>query len=298
MTTTKVRPASAKGKTNADVYAAVTETLIARLDAGVVPWHQPWTSAAPVNYASHKPYRGINVAILASAGYASPYWLTYKQAQERGGQVRGGEHGEHVILWKPILVKDSESDDPDAKKRVWLLRSYVVFNAEQVDGIDFPEPPPIGDPIAEADAIIAGYPSPPTIVHEGGHGACYIPAIDRVLLPPVKTFEHIDAYYSTAFHELTHSTGHASRLSRDTITNSDGFGKELYAKEELVAEFGAEFLCGHAGIDRQFDASASYIANWKTKLSENPTWAVSAASAAQKAADYILGVTPEPTKED
>jgi antirestriction protein ArdC len=275
-------------RTNADVDQQVTDTLLARLDSGVVPWHQPWAGGIPVNHVSHKPYRGINVAILASAGYASPYWLTYNQAKERGGQVRGGEHGQHIILWKPIEVHDKESDDADATKRVWLLRSYVVFNAEQVDGIDFPEPAAIvGDPVAKAEAILAAYHGP-TMVHEGAR-AFYSPPIDRVVLPPRETFESHDAYYATAFHELAHSTGHGTRLDRPGVTNTASFGSHTYAEEELVAEFGSAFLCGTADIDRQLDASAAYIASWKRALTENPTWAVSAASKAQKAADFIIG---------
>jgi antirestriction protein ArdC len=276
-----------------DVYAIVTDRLLAKLDEGVAPWRKPWTTSRPANLFSKKAYRGINVIMLASAGFASPYWVTYKQAQQHGGNVRKGEHGELVVFWtrKVKVVKDDAGEERDEVR--FILRYYTVFNVEQTEGLDkyLPETTTTEavDPIAEAEAILAGFDGP--TIQLGSDSAYYSPMLDLVNVPAMGAFVGADEFYSTMFHELTHSTGHESRLARAGVTDPSRFGSHTYAEEELVAEFGAAFLCGHAGISRTLDNSASYIANWKAALTENPRWAVTAAAQAQKAADAILGIT-------
>jgi antirestriction protein ArdC len=192
------------------------------LQQGTVPWRKTWhsESSTPKNLVSKKEYRGINVFMLACQEYSSPYWLTFKQCQDKGGKVRKGEKSTPVIFWKWIDRKDP--DDPDTKEtkngKVPMLRYYNVFNIEQVEGITVP-PSPVAivspfTPIERADQIIASMPLRPDIRH-GGNEACYSPVLDYVKLPEPSAFQSPEEYYSTAFHELTHATGHASRVYQD-----------------------------------------------------------------------------------
>ncbi len=269
-----------------NVYEVITQRIVDSLEQGVVPWRTPWKSSAPKNLISKKPYRGVNVFLLSAMRHTSPYWLTFRQAKGKGGSIKKGEHGTPVIFWK---VYNPEEE----KLRRFVLRYYTVFNLSQCEGIDAPP----GDstdtldfePIEACERIVAGYPKPPTIEYGGDH-AHYIPARDHIDLPPRETFESVEAFYATQFHELVHSTGASSRLDREGITKLDHFGSHQYTKEELVAECGCAFLCGEAGIlDTTFDNSAAYIAGWVKKLQSEPKWIVQAGGEASKAVDYILG---------
>jgi len=284
------------------VYEVITDRILESLKQGVVPWRMPWNKTdAPKNLQSGKPYRGVNVFLLSAMRYGSPYFLTYKQCAARGGQVRKGEKGCPVIFWK---VGDSKTVDPKTGKpgRYFILRYYTVFNVEQCDGIEAPAPTrtdKVFEPIEECEKIVRAYKTLPHIDH-GGDRACYSPSFDRISMPNKEKFEGEEEYYSTLFHELVHSTGHESRLSRDGIMNPIRFASHDYSFEELVAECGAAFLCGHAGIiDHTIDNSAAYIANWASKLRSEPKWIVEAASKASKASDYIMGdLLKEETEED
>jgi antirestriction protein ArdC len=185
-----------------------------------------------------------------------------------------------------------------------MLRYYSVFNVEQCDGIEYPKPDvPTFEftPIERAEQIVAGMPNKPEIT-SGGDSAYYRPSLDQVNMPPKERFERPEYFYDTLFHELTHATGHESRLNRKGVADKDEhsqFGSDPYAREELVAEMGASFLCGHAGIvERTIDNSAAYIGHWLEQLKQDPRLVIVAAGQAQKAADYILGTQPEqPTEE-
>lgn len=271
------------------VYDVITARILESLARGVVPWRKPWKGgdSAPRNLVSGKEYRGVNVLLLSCMGYTSPYWLTFKQALAAKGNVRKGEKGTPVIFWK---IYD-DRDEPG--KRRFVLRYYTVFNAEQCDGLTLPAanetPAPPVEPIAACESIVAGYKGAPPIKHGGGQ-ACYSPSADEIRMPERDTFDGAAEYYSTLFHEMTHSTGSSKRLARDGITDPIRFGSHKYAKEELVAECGAAFLCGMAGIEAAtLENSAAYIANWSKKLKSEPRWIVEAAGQAQKAADLILG---------
>ena len=223
--------------TRRDTYAAVTDRIIAALEQGVIPWRQPWAVGAPRNAITDRPYRGLNPIVLALAAnerhYSDPRWLTYKQAQNRGGNVRRGEHGETVFFWKWI-----EREEGDEVRRFPMLRVFTVFNVEQCDDIQIQQLARTEfDPIAEAERIIDGYADGPTLEH-GGHRAAYSPSLDRVTMPAPEAFVDESAYYAVAFHELTHSTGHPSRLKRAGMTEAAPFGSDSYSREELVAEFG------------------------------------------------------------
>ena len=278
-------------------YDVITENIIKRLEAGIVPWHRPWVGSqnAPTNLVSRKPYRGINPLILASAGYASPFWLTFKQAQSLKGSVRKGEHGQKIVFWN---VGEREKTD-GSKERSFLLRYYTVFNALQCDGLTIPElETRTNNPILTAENIALGY-SGPTLDWTSS-GAWYRPATDHISMPPKATFKSSEAIYATLFHEMGHSTGHASRLNREGIAKHNGFGSELYSKEELIAEMTSAFLCADAGIDTEgiLDNSAAYLASWIKVLKGDSKLIVSAAAGAQKAAGLILGPGAEELDSD
>jgi len=273
---------------HSSVYQIVTEQIIRRLEQGVAPWRQPWNVAHPTNLLSKKPYRGINVLLLAVRGYGSPYWLTYKQATVLGGNVRRGEHGTRVVFWKFDKHETETPDGETVEKTSAILRYYTVFNVEQCDGIKAPRPSRVVNPIEECDRIIAGMPHAPGFTQDVR--AWYRPSNDTVGMPARNAFDSAESYYGTFFHELTHSTGHPSRVGRDGIEKLEQFGSESYSREELIADIGAAMLCGVAGIAPQTVAnSASYLQSWLRVLKADSRMVISAASSAQKAADYILG---------
>lgn len=280
------------------IYEMMTSRILDELAKGVVPWKKPWKSTgAPKNLITKKPYRGANTFVLGLAGYGSPWWLTFKQAADLGGSVRRGEKSTPVVFWSWKEL-DELDQDTNEKKRVPFLRYYSVFNLEQIDGIDPAKIPTtnareIVDPIAEAEAIIENMPNRPTIEF-GGDQAFYKPSADLVTMPRREKFYSEPEFYSTFFHELTHSTGHASRLGRFENQKVAAFGSEDYSREELVAEFGSAFLCGEAGIASEtVQNQASYIEGWSQKLKDEPRLFLTAAAQAQKAADYILNRKPE-----
>lgn len=285
-----------------DVYQTITDRILAMLEAGTVPWRKPWTHAGPPRNYNGRPYRGINAFLLALAPFDVPVFLTFNRARELGGSVKRGEKGLPVVFWKIDRETTTDPETGDATDRALILaRLYHVFNVAQTDGIDPAKLPDAGptyphEPIAEAAAIIAGMPNPPAIRHGGGR-ACYAPALDTVTLPNPERFEKAAEYYGTAFHELTHATGHASRLARKGIVDgAEGFGTEPYGQEELVAEMGAAFLCARCGLEpATLENSAAYIAGWIKTIEANPRAVVIAAAQAQKAADYIA---PEAETEE
>lgn len=272
------------------VYSIVTDQILKQLESGVAPWRKPWTMRPPKNLISERYYRGINVFLLASSGYGSPYWLTYKQATERGGHVRKGEHGTKVVFWKIGTREVEDADGDTVERKSILLRYYTVFNVEQCEGIESPNLAPAVNPIEECERIVARMPNPPAVEQDAR--AWYRPANDTVGIPSRNAFHSAEAYYATLFHELTHSTGHPKRLGREGIEKLNTFGSESYSKEELIAEMGAAMLCGVAGIEqRTLSNSAAYLQAWIDALKSDSRLVVSAASQAQKAADYIQGGT-------
>ena len=281
-------------KEKLDVYEIVTDRIIDLLEKGVVPWHKPWAGGSnqlPCNLVSKKAYRGVNVWLLSCAGYSSPYWVSYKQATELGGQVRKGEKSTLVVYWKMFENIDKATGE---KKTIPMLRYYNVFNVSQCDGIKTPESDEIVkidfDPIDEAEKIVNNMQKKPRITHNDQR-AYYDRANDYVNMPNKETFDKVESYYSVLFHELTHATGHEDRLGR-LQKDVSRFGDSSYAKEELVAEMGASFLCATSGIiERTLDNSAAYIASWLKALKNDKKLVVSAAGKAHAACDYILGVS-------
>lgn len=285
---------SASSLDRRDLYAEVTDRIVAALESGTVPWRRPWiaSSESHRNPCSGTIYRGINPFLLEltalERGYSDPRWVTFKQSRDLGGCVRKGERGTLVVFFKQLKVEDREAGE---SRTIPLLRHFTTFNVAQVDGIDWPalpQPAPF-DPIERAEAIIDGMPQRPTIGH-GGNRAFYAPVFDAVQLPTREQFLSSEAYYATAFHELAHSTGHASRLDRPEVSGAHhAFGDEAYSREELVAEMAAAMLCGVAAISPPtIDNAAAYIAGWLRALRDDRKLLVSAASRAQRAADFIL----------
>jgi antirestriction protein ArdC len=283
-----------------NVYEVITSRIIKQLESGTAPWQKPWKasgkSGVPRNLITNREYRGINVWILLSSGYASPCWLTYRQARELGGHVRQGEGGFPVVYWKFGKREVQDGDDIVEKPSV-LCRYYTVFNVEQCDGLKI-RPPESGEdkpqvqPIEECDRVVADWKQKPTITHGGGC-ASYSKSLDLVQMPERSCFDNAENYYGTLYHELIHSTGHPTRLNRSTLTGFERFGDHNYSREELVAEMGAAFLCGITGIENKtINNSAAYLANWLDALKNDSRLVLIAASQAQKAADLILEVAP------
>jgi antirestriction protein ArdC len=273
---------------HASVYEIVTSRILAELERGVVPWRKPWRTLPPANLISKKPYRGINVFLLALAGYGSQYWLTYRQARALGGNVRRGEHGTKIVFWKFDTYETETADGESEERKSAFLRYYTVFNLEQTEGLKALLALPPASPIESAEAIVKGMPNPPAF--EQNVQAAYVPSRDVVTMPSRTAFDSQAEYYSTLFHELTHSTGHAKRLAREGFDTPQKFGSESYSREELIAEMGSAMLCGVAGIEQSTLAnSAAYLKTWIERLKSDSRLVVSAASAAQKAADYIRG---------
>lgn len=271
-----------------DSYQVITDRIIAALEAGTAPWRMSWVGGGNLaNLATGRGYQGFaNRLLLGCAGFGSPYWVSYKQARDLGGQVRRGEKGTPVAFWK---IFEKEENGLKTGEKIPFLRHYHVFNVEQCDGLTAPSadaPTFEHNPIDAAESIAQTMPNRPIISHKGFQ-PCYSPAADEVKMPGVKYFKTIEGYYATLFHELAHSTGHKSRLDRPL---GGRFGDGKYSREELVAEMTAAYLCGQAGIiDDTLDNSASYIKSWLAALRNDNRLLITAAGQAQKAADYILG---------
>lgn len=283
------------------LYESVTQSIIKDLEAGVAPWVKPWKAGArggmlPFNAVTNRSYNGINIPILWDAwlrkGYPTQGWLTYKQAQAAGAQVRGGEKGVHIVFTRKVSVKDAEEED----KLIRMLKTFVVFNEAQVDGLsqsarENGDAKPACPNFEESDehayrfirATLAD-------IRHGGDRACYAPLQDYILLPHATAFESRAHYTATALHELCHWTGAERRLKRDLTGR---FRSKSYAAEELIAELGAAFLCAHLGVEGKL-RHADYIGHWLELLKSDDKAIFTAASKASQAADYLRAFSEKP----
>ena len=297
-------------KPKVTVYERVTERITQLLQQGKVPWQKPWNAhvGPPRNGVSGKFYRGLNVFMLSAAGFDSPWWFSPKQVNDLDGHIRKGEKVSWAHFFKPWHPKaepgeaaETHADEAEVSTRrpILIIRAYRVVNLAQCEGpgidkfrVKHPVEGPIrndNDPIAACEEIVAGMPNPPAVRH-GGNRACYWPGGDQISMPWRETFVGSEEYYSTMFHELTHSTGHPDRLNRKTLVAGAPFRSPTYSREELVAEMGAAFLCAAAGIDDPtIENSAAYLRGWLKYLSSDPKALIIAGAQAQKAADYIQG---------
>lgn len=283
------------------VYEVVNQRIMFLLESGTVPWRKTWNAGSnmPKNICSKKNYRGVNVFLLACMPFSSPYWMTFKQCQDKGGHVIKGSKSTPVIFFQWLDKKETEATDTYNGK-IPMLRFYNVFNWEQTEGITAPPTTEIVNtftPIELAEQIITGMPLRPEIKH-GGNRASYSPMLDYVKMPVPTSFEKPEEYYSTCFHELSHATGHESRVGRKGVTETSYFGSHEYSKEELVAEMSASFLSAHAGIENTtIENSAAYISGWLRSLKNDKTLLIHAAALAQKASDFILNIQPDVSEE-
>lgn len=287
-----------------DIYSRVTARILAELEKGVRPWIKPWS----VEHAAGRitrplrhngtPYRGVNVLLLwgesLEKGYAAPLWMTYKQSQELGAQVRKGEHGSLVVFADRFTKTETNDQGEAVEHAIPFLKGYTVFNVEQIEGLPAHfyaqpvNPLPLSERIEHADSFVT---ATGAAIHHGGNQAFYAPSRDMIQLPPFEAFKDKESYYSTALHELTHWTRHDTRLARDF--GRQRFGDEGYAREELVAELGSAFLCADLGITPDIrEDHAAYLGHWLKILQGDKRVIFSATAHAQRAADFLQQLQP------
>lgn len=285
-----------------DYRAEVTADIVRMLEQGTAPWQRPWESGKagtmPFNPTTGKPYRGGNVVALSIAairkGYDDPRWLTYKQASDKGWQVRKGEKATQIEFWEAKPGSKDDDAAEDEKRGRLIHRVYSIFNAQQIEGIPTLqlEPRKPFEPIDAGEKMMAN--SGADIRH-GGNRAYYTPSGDYVQLPHRDQFRDAPSYYETAAHELIHWTGHPKRLNRETLTKSKGFNSadQYYAREELAAEIGSWLVSLETGLPHHPEQHAAYVASWLEALKKDKNEIFRAASAASKACDYILSKNRE-----
>jgi antirestriction protein ArdC len=300
----------------ADPYKIITDNIIKMMSKGIIPWQKPWTGegtlTTPRNIKTGRVYSGINFFILASSGYTSPLWMSFKEAVDKGGTVRKYQKSTPIQTWF-ITKLDADGNvikfndkTTEVDKKIFTMKYRNVFNLEQVDGIVDPsaepkepvEPVEEFNPIESAEAIASTYLEAQSLeVKHDQQRAFYSPVGDYINLPTKESFCGSEEYYSTLFHEIGHSTGHGTRLKRKGIDNFDYFGSHQYSEEELVAEFTACYLCGEAGIlNNTQENSVAYIQNWAKKLKEDKKLIFKAVQQATKSANYVLGKVKEPAE--
>ena len=277
------KPTSAKAnqpRVEFDPDQLITERIIASLSQGKIPWRRPWKGGdfIPKNLLTGKEYTGTNIYLLMAAGFEQPWFVTFNQARELGGNVKKGEHGHSLVRW---IVKEVEAKDKDGKptldeegkikqRRFSYPKAFTVFNVSQCEGLKLPEVAPVKEfnPILAAEQVLMGYRQGPEIKYGGGFAASYNPTYDVIKMPLATSFESPARFYATLFHEAAHSSGHQSRLNRDM---TGGFGSVAYAKEEFIAELGSAVLCARCGIsNEQSEAQTiAYCQSWKRLLSDD-----------------------------
>jgi antirestriction protein ArdC len=294
------------GEDRTGLYDEITNKIIGELEAGRVPWVQPWGTAAaktplalPKSAATGRHYSGVNILILWGAateqGFTSQSWLTFRQALSLGGRVRKGERGTTVVYadrFVPVDEKRRASENGEEAQAIPFFKRFTVFNSDQCDGLPLeiatttsPPPPGLIEPQVEHLIKAIG-----VDFRIGGNRAFYVPTEDYVQVPPPQAYFEPINWHRTALHELAHASGHPSRLNRDL---SGSFGTGKYAFEELVAEISSAFGCASLGIVPTV-RHADYIGSWLDVLREDNRAIIRAASQASKVADYLLGFLPEP----
>jgi antirestriction protein ArdC len=293
--------------TRPDLYDRITADIVAQLEAGVRPWHQPWNAAHAAGGITRplrnngQPYQGVNVLVLwltaFQKGYACPIWLTFKQAKEAGGFVKKGEKGATVVYASSFEKNGTDATTgEETKEKIPFLKAYTVFNAEQVEGLPghyyalAQTPKNLTERLDHAEAFFTATNAD---TRHGGNKAFYSPSSDFIQLPPFESFESRETYYATRAHESVHWTKHEKRLNRSF--DSKRFGDDGYAVEELVAELGAAFLCADLGTTPEvMQEHAGYLAAWLKVLKADKRAIFTAASHASKASEYLHSLQPAP----
>ena len=282
-----------------DIYTRVTEKIIADLEKGKRTWLPRWQGEHAASRPLRQngiPYRGMNVLLLwaesMEKGFISPIWMTYKQAQELGANVRKGEKGSLVVYANTINKTETNEQGEDVEQKIPFMKGYTVFNVEQVEGLPahyYAQPVntlSVEQRMETAEKFIKATGAE---IRHGGNSAFYAPSRDLVQIPPFETFKDKEGYYATVLHELTHWTKHKNRLDRDF--GKSKFGNESYAREELVAELGAAFLCADLGITPEVrEDHAVYLDSWLKVLKDDKRAIFRAVAHAQRAADYLSGL--------
>lgn len=288
------------------VINAVITSILEKIEKDqLLPWQQPWKdggfSLEPMNLISKRPYSGINRWATALQGKASPYWLTFSQAQKLGGKVKKGAKHAKVVFWKLIEKKRKKADGTEEVLNRWFapVKYHRVFNFSDTEGIDLAEV--MGeagikdmedfDSIEVCEDIMTNYVDSPTVKHRKGGKPSYSRTKDEVTMPQPTDFPEKEHYYATMFHELSHSTGHSSRLDRQSLADIVDFGDTSYCKEELIAELSSAILCNKCQIDnRTIDNSAAYLKGWLKALRADPQMLLKSAQLAEKAVKCIVPV--------
>lgn len=298
-------------KDKQDIYSRITDKIVAALEQGVRPWHQPWNAehaagkiTRPLRH-SGLPYSGINVIMLWSeavtAGYSAPIWMTFRQAKELGGTVRKGEHGTTVVYASTFHKTEQDTETGEEVERdIPFMKGYTVFNVEQIEGLPAHyyamAAPAVLEPaqrIERADSFLGRIGAD---VRHGGNRAYYAPGPDHIQMPHFEFFETPESYYETRLHETVHWTRHSSRLDRDF--GRKRWGDEGYAMEELVAELGSAFLSADLDLTPEIrEDHAAYIQSWLKVLRQDRRAIFTAAAHAQRAADFLHGLQPAPEPE-
>ena len=286
-----------------DVYQRITDQIVSDLEKGVRPWFKPWNAEHADGRITRPlrgngiPYQGINVLMLWSAamakGYAAPIWMTFKQALEFKAYVRKGEQGSLVVYADKIIRTETDGETgEEAERKIPFMKGYTVFNTEQIDGLPehyYPKPTPRSETVQRIERAEAFFAATGAKVVHGGSRACYVISTDNVHMPCIDFFRDSESYYATLAHETTHWTRHPSRLDRDF--GRKRFGDEGYAMEELVAELGSAFLSADLDLTPEVrEDHAAYLASWIKVLKDDKRAIFSAASHAQRAADFLHGL--------
>jgi antirestriction protein ArdC len=270
------------------IYQQVTDRIISELERGATPWIKPWTTFASAgedqNIISKKPYNGINRVILGMSGFSSSKWASFKQWQQLGATVRKGEKGTMIVFYSPIKKESINPTNGQLESSAYhCLKSYFVFNADQVEGIEIEKPVTVEKPFIDIPALEKRVIDTGAIINHGSTSAFYRRDSDSIHLPNKGAFKSESDYYATLLHELIHWSGASFRLDR---TKGKRFADTAYAFEELVAELGAAFLCQDYQIQGDL-RHADYIGSWLKCLKDDNKAIFNAAALAQKAADYV-----------
>lgn len=297
--------ATSRAPSNRDLYQEVTNKMIALIEKGVVPWRLTWsTYGLARNYATGHIYSGINLIIMNTTHHSIPYFMSFRQIEERNGRIKKGAKSEMVIYFNIYYKVGDDTlhhrEEAEARKSMGeevevlkFIKHYNVFNIEDIEGIDFDLPQTMyndNEKIERCEDIIDRMPKRPELKMLDPNQPFYSPILDIVNMPAITQFESAEAYYATYFHELAHSTGHESRLAREEVMVPHLHGSNPYGKEELLAELAASFVCSMVQINFEpiLENSASYLDGWLKVLKEDNKFIFKAAAEAQKAADYIL----------
>jgi antirestriction protein ArdC len=298
-------------KPRVDIYARITDRIVADLEKGVRPWMQPWRSTNAIGRVTRPlrhnglPYSGMNVLLLWSEamarGYVSPVWMTFKQAIELGGAVRKGETGTMVVFASRFTKAEADGNGGEVEREIPFLKAYTAFNVAQIDGLPeryHAKAEPVCDPIERIEEADRFFANTGAVIRHGGNRAFYSPGSDHIQMPPFQTFRDAASYVAVLSHEATHWTAAPHRVSRDL--NRYGEDRRERAREELIAELGSCFLCADLGIVPELEPRpdhASYLESWLKVLAEDKRAIFSAAAHAQRAVAFLHSLQPAVSQE-